>query len=69
MRIVFTGGSSFTGYWFIKELAAAGHEVIATFQHQLDEYPDAAPTPRQRADRHLPTHLWRRPSVMSLSLL
>ena len=40
MRILFTGGSSFTGYWFIKELAAAGHEVTATFQRQLDEYPD-----------------------------
>ena len=38
MRIVFTGGSSFTGYWFIKEMVAGGHEMIATFQHQLDEY-------------------------------
>ncbi|MCC7147547.1 MAG: NAD(P)-dependent oxidoreductase [Phycisphaeraceae bacterium] len=37
MRILFTGGSSFTGYWFIKELAAAGHEVVGTFQR-----PDAA---------------------------
>ena len=40
MRILFTGGSSFTGFWFIKEMVAAGHEVIATFRHQLDEYPD-----------------------------
>jgi UDP-glucose 4-epimerase len=38
MRILFTGGSSFTGYWFVKEMVAAGHEVIATFQHQIDEY-------------------------------
>ena len=45
MRILFTGGSSFTGYWFIKELTAAGHEVIATFRRQLDEYPDE---PRRR---------------------
>lgn len=29
MRILFTGASSFTGYWFIRELAAAGHEVVA----------------------------------------
>ena len=31
MRILFTGASSFTGYWFIRELVAAGHRVIATF--------------------------------------
>jgi UDP-glucose 4-epimerase len=29
MRILFTGASSFTGYWFVRELVAAGHEVIA----------------------------------------
>jgi len=40
MRILFTGGSSFTGHWFIKELAAAGHQVIATFRRQLEEYVD-----------------------------
>ncbi len=49
MRILFTGGSSFTGYWFIKELAAAGHEVIATFRRQLDEYPDELRRHRVRA--------------------
>ncbi len=31
MKILFTGSSSFTGYWFIKELVQAGHEVFATF--------------------------------------
>lgn len=40
MRILFTGGSSFTGYWFIRELAAAGHEVVATFRRRKDGYPD-----------------------------
>jgi UDP-glucose 4-epimerase len=40
MRILFTGGSSFTGYWFVKELAGAGHEVVATFRRQPNEYPD-----------------------------
>src|SRR3974377_1884239 len=29
MRILFTGASSFTGYWFVCELVAAGHEVVA----------------------------------------
>jgi UDP-glucose 4-epimerase len=40
MKIIFTGGSSFTGYWFIKELASEGHEVVAIFRRQLNEYPD-----------------------------
>ena len=31
MRIYFTGASSFTGYWFCKTLAEAGHEVVAAF--------------------------------------
>ena len=31
MKILFTGASSFTGYWFLKALADAGHEVHATF--------------------------------------
>jgi nucleoside-diphosphate-sugar epimerase len=29
MRILFAGASSFTGYWFVRELVAAGHEVVA----------------------------------------
>jgi nucleoside-diphosphate-sugar epimerase len=40
MRILFTGGSSFTGFWFIKALHAAGHEVTALFQRPLEEYSD-----------------------------
>jgi UDP-glucose 4-epimerase len=40
MKIFFTGGSSFTGSWFIRELASAGHEVTAIFRRQADEYPD-----------------------------
>lgn len=38
MRILFTGASSFTGYWFVRELASAGHEVVATFQGERDSY-------------------------------
>ena len=38
MKIIFTGGSSFTGYWFIKELVKKGHEVHATFTKELDQY-------------------------------
>jgi UDP-glucose 4-epimerase len=40
MKILFTGSSSFTGSRFIMELAAAGHEVTATFQRGIDEYDD-----------------------------
>lgn len=38
MRILFTGASSFTGYWFVKELVAAGHDVFTTFRRNADEY-------------------------------
>jgi UDP-glucose 4-epimerase len=40
MRILFTGGSSFTGTWFVRELAAAGHSVTATFRQPIGAYPD-----------------------------
>lgn len=40
MRILFTGGSSFTGHWFIKELASAGHDVVAVYRSNLDDYAD-----------------------------
>jgi UDP-glucose 4-epimerase len=40
VRILFTGGSSFTGSWFIRELAAVGHQVTATFRQAADAYPD-----------------------------
>jgi UDP-glucose 4-epimerase len=40
MKILFTGGSSFTGSWFIRELTAAGHQVTAVFRRRPEEYPD-----------------------------
>ena len=40
MKILFTGASSFTGYWFVKRLVSAGHEVFALFRRQPGEYPD-----------------------------
>jgi len=45
MKILFTGASSFTGYWFVQELAAAGHEVSAIFRRRPEEYTDE---PRRR---------------------
>ena len=38
MRILFTGGSSFTGYWFAKELAEQGHEVVITLLRSPEDY-------------------------------
>lgn len=38
MQILFTGASSFTGFWFVKELAKAGHQVTAIFRNSLDSY-------------------------------
>ena len=32
MRILFTGASSFTGFWFVRTLAAAGHDVVAALR-------------------------------------
>ena len=40
MKILFTGGSSFTGSWFIRELAAAGHGITAVFRKRAHEYTD-----------------------------
>ena len=38
MKILFTGASSFTGYWFIQELTDAGHEVVAFFRSTYESY-------------------------------
>jgi UDP-glucose 4-epimerase len=38
VKILFTGSSSFTGYWFIKTLAAAGHAVVACFGQPTASY-------------------------------
>ena len=40
MKILFTGGSSFTGCWFIRELTTAGHDVVAIFRRRAEQYPD-----------------------------
>src|ERR1700733_10449982 len=40
MKILFTGASSFTGYWFARELAVAGHDVLTVMQRHPTDYPD-----------------------------
>lgn len=36
MRVLLTGASSFTGYWFAEALRKAGHEVVAPLRGGLD---------------------------------
>ncbi|MFO1131816.1 MAG: NAD(P)-dependent oxidoreductase [Hyphomicrobiales bacterium] len=38
MKILLTGASSFTGYWFAKSLAEAGHEVVAPLLRSREAY-------------------------------
>ncbi|MGO8839383.1 MAG: NAD-dependent epimerase/dehydratase family protein [Limisphaerales bacterium] len=40
MKILFTGASSFTGFWFVKTLAAAGHELCCPVTGDLVDYAD-----------------------------
>jgi UDP-glucose 4-epimerase len=40
MKILFTGASSFTGFWMVQELSRAGHEVTAIFRRRLEDYSD-----------------------------
>ncbi len=47
MRILFTGASSFTGYWFARELVQAGHELTCPLRGRLEDY---AGVRRRRAE-------------------
>jgi len=38
VKILFTGASSFTGYWIVNALAEDGHEIVAAFRSFYDDY-------------------------------
>ena len=39
MKVLFTGSSSFTGYWFVNYLLNQGHSVFSTFtKKKLEDY-------------------------------
>jgi nucleoside-diphosphate-sugar epimerase len=48
MKILLTGASSFTGFWFVRELAALGHAVTAVFRKPAGEYSE--PIRRRRVE-------------------
>ncbi len=48
MKILLTGASSFTGYWFAKALHGQGHQVVAALRHGLDEYKEGPRATRVR---------------------
>jgi UDP-glucose 4-epimerase len=50
MKILFTGASSLTGLWFVKELADCGHEVTACFRHKEEAYTEMR---KKRVDQAL----------------
>jgi UDP-glucose 4-epimerase len=48
VKILLTGASSFTGYWFAETLAAAGHHVVAPLRGALDTAADKERSERLR---------------------
>jgi len=50
MKILFTGASSFSGYWFIKRLIEFGHEVTGTLTKSRDDYVGIRRTRVKRLD-------------------
>lgn len=51
MNVLFTGASSFTGMWFVKELARAGYNVTAALKSPIVSYTG---TRRHRIDQLTP---------------
>jgi nucleoside-diphosphate-sugar epimerase len=48
MKVLLTGASSFTGYWFAHELSRAGRHVVAPLRGALEDYRDGTRAERVR---------------------
>ncbi len=48
MTLLVTGGSSFTGYWFVRALAEAGHRVVAPLRRKRSDYTQGVRATRVR---------------------
>jgi UDP-glucose 4-epimerase len=48
VRVLLTGASSFTGYWFAKSLSEAGHVVVAPLRSSLSSYTEGVRAERVR---------------------
>lgn len=48
MKVLLTGASSFTGAWFVRALADAGHSVMALLRSAPRDYPDEVRRRRAR---------------------
>src|SRR5579863_9971003 len=48
MKVLLTGASSFTGYWFARALNAAGAHVVAPLRDAVVSYRDGARAERVR---------------------
>lgn len=48
MRVLLTGASSFTGYWFARLLAEAGHQVVAPLRNTVAAYAEGVRGERVR---------------------
>jgi nucleoside-diphosphate-sugar epimerase len=59
LKVLFTGASSFTGFWFARELIGAGHDVVCVFRRSRDAYVDSVR--RERVERLHPLcrSMWR----------
>lgn len=61
MRILLTGASSFTGYWFARALCEAGHDVVAALRADRGSYVTGVRAQRVAALASVAEIVWNAP--------